>query len=150
MTIHASAVLVGARAVLIRGPSGAGKSRLAFGLIEAARTGRLPFARLVADDRTAIAPCHGRLLLRPAESLAGLIEIRGIGVCRMPYEPVAVAGLVVDLNAPDSDRLPSDNASQIVIETVRLSRLAVAEGADPVSTLLIALKIQHGLISRAR
>ena len=49
-TVHASAVLIGARAVLIRGPSGSGKSQLALGLIEAARGGALAFARLVADE----------------------------------------------------------------------------------------------------
>ena len=37
-TIHATAVLVGARAVLIRGAAGSGKSSLAFALIRAART----------------------------------------------------------------------------------------------------------------
>ena len=41
-SVHASAVLVGDRAVLIRGPSGAGKSRLAFELILAGRAGQLP------------------------------------------------------------------------------------------------------------
>jgi hypothetical protein len=51
-SIHASAVLVGPRAVLIRGPSGSGKSRLAFALLQAAEEGRLAFARLVSDDRT--------------------------------------------------------------------------------------------------
>jgi HPr kinase/phosphorylase len=50
-TIHASVVLTGARAVLIRGPAGAGKSRLALNLIHAAASGSLRFARLVADDR---------------------------------------------------------------------------------------------------
>ena len=39
-TVHASAVQVGDRAVLIRGPSGSGKSRLAFDLILAGRSGR--------------------------------------------------------------------------------------------------------------
>lgn len=149
MTVHASAVLIGARAALIRGPSGAGKSRLALGLIEAARTGRLPFARLVADDRTGIEPRHGRLLLRPAENLAGLIEIRGIGICRMPFEPVAVAGWVVDLNAADSDRLPSGGWSETVIEGIKLSRLAVPPAADPLPMLLIALQIQCGSVIRA-
>ena len=149
MTIHASAVLVGARAALIRGPSGAGKSRLALGLIEAARTGRLPFARLVADDRIRIEPRHGRLLLRPADNLAGLIEIRGIGICRMPYEPVAVAGLVVDLNAADAGRLPSNGGSETVIEGIRLSRLAVAAAADPLAIVLIALRIHQGMVVRA-
>src|SRR4029077_15340497 len=82
-TVHASAVLVGPRAVLIRGPSGSGKSRLALELIEMARTGSLPFARLVADDRVHLEAAHGRLLARPAEALAGLIEVRGGGLLRL-------------------------------------------------------------------
>ena len=50
MTVHASAVLVGDRAVLIRGPSGSGKSRLAFDLILAGRAGQIPAATLVGDE----------------------------------------------------------------------------------------------------
>ena len=84
-TIHASAVLVGARAVLIRGPSGSGKSRLALALLHAAAQGLIPFARLVADDRAHVEAAHGRLLVRPAEALAGLIEVRGLGIRRVPY-----------------------------------------------------------------
>src|SRR3954463_9773032 len=99
-TIHASAVLVGARAVLIQGPSGSGKSRLALALLEAAETRTLPFARLVADDRAEIEATHGRLLVRPAPALAGLVEVRGLGIRRVPYEPVAAVGLIVDLAAP--------------------------------------------------
>jgi HPr serine kinase-like protein len=98
-TIHASAVLVGARAVLIRGPSGSGKSRLALELIQAARSGALRFARLVGDDRVHVEAAHGRLLVRPAAALAGLIELRGVGMLQLPYEPGAVVGLVVDLAA---------------------------------------------------
>ena len=55
-SVHASAVLVGARAVLIRGSSGAGKSRLALELIEAARNGAMLFAKLVGDDRIHLKP----------------------------------------------------------------------------------------------
>ena len=51
-TVHASAVLVGARAVLIRGPSGAGKSRLALALLQTADNGQSVFTRLVSDDRS--------------------------------------------------------------------------------------------------
>src|ERR1700691_4997428 len=96
-TVHASAVLVGARAVLIRGPSGSGKSRLALELIESARSGSLLFARLVGDDRVYLQAAGGRLLVRPADALAGLIEVRGVGILRLPHEPSAVVGLVVDL-----------------------------------------------------
>ena len=41
------------------------------------------------------------------QTLAGLIEIRGLGIRRLPFEPVAVVGLVVDLGAADAERLPA-------------------------------------------
>jgi serine kinase of HPr protein (carbohydrate metabolism regulator) len=136
-TIHASAVLVGPRAVLIRGPSGAGKSRLAYALIEAARRGALAFARLVGDDRVHVAAAHGRLLVRPAETLAGLIEIRGLGIRRVPFEPLAAVGLVIDLDAADTERLPT--RVEAVIAGIALPRLAVAAGMDPDRMLFAAL-----------
>ena len=77
-SVHASAVLVGNRAVLIRGPSGAGKSRLAFDLILAGRSGQLPTAILVGDDRVHLDTAGEQLWVRPAVELAGLIEIRGL------------------------------------------------------------------------
>ena len=107
-SIHASAVLVGARAVLIRGPSGVGKSELVFRLIEAGRTDALPFVRLVADDRTLLQVCHGRLIARPAPALRGLLEVRGLGIRRLPYEPAAVVGLALDLQAHTGSRMPRE------------------------------------------
>jgi HPr kinase/phosphorylase len=136
-TVHASAVLVGARAVLIRGPAGAGKSRLALGLIEAAQTGLLRFACLVADDRVHLESCHGRLLARPPAALAGMIEMRGIGIRRLEHEPVAVVGLVVDLAADDAERLPA--ASEAVISGLGLPRLAVAAGAEALPLVLATI-----------
>ena len=105
-TVHASAVLVGARAVLIRGPSGAGKSRLALELIEAARAGYLLFARLVADDRVHLEAVGGRLLVRPAEALAGLIEVRGVGILRLAHEPQAPWLGSSSISTADAERLP--------------------------------------------
>lgn len=134
---HASAVLAGARAVLIRGPAGAGKSRLAIALIAAAQAGLLRFVRLVGDDRVHLETCHGRLLVRPAASLAGLIEMRGVGIRRIEHEPVAAVGLVVDLAADDAERLPT--VAESVICGVRLPRLAVAAGAEPLLPTLAAL-----------
>ena len=138
-SVHASAVLVGARAVLIRGPSGAGKSRLALALLRAAESGQVPFALLVADDRSHLEPHHGRLLVRPAPELAGLIEVRGLGIRRLPYEPVAVVGLVVDLAAPDGERLPARASEHVTIDGIELTRLAVAPGVDPVPLVVAAL-----------
>ncbi len=135
-TLHASAVVVGAHAVLIRGPSGAGKSRLALELIEAARAGSMLFARLVADDRVYLETAGGRLLVRPAEALAGLIEVRGVGLARVPYEPSAVVGLVVDLAAADADRLPQPGKRKTEIAGIVLPRLAVASGAAALPVVL--------------
>jgi HPr kinase/phosphorylase len=126
-TVHASAVLVGARAVLIRGPSASGKSRLALELLEAARTGTLRFARLVADDRVHLEAIGGRLLARPPDALAGLIEVRGVGLLRVTHEPRAVIGLVVDLDAPDAQRLPAADQRRIEINGIFVPRLAIAK-----------------------
>jgi HPr kinase/phosphorylase len=141
VTIHASAVLIGSRAALIRGPAGSGKSRLAFDLIEAAANGSLPFCRLVADDRTEAEARGGRLILRPAAALAGLIEVRGLGIRRLAYEPLAVAGLVVDLGAADADRLPAPEAATALVEGVKLPRLAVAAGLPALPMVLGYLKM---------
>ncbi len=124
-------MLIGAKAALIRGPAGSGKSQLALALIEAAAQApfaALPFARLVADDRAYIEACAGRLLVRPAPHLAGLIEVRGLGIRRLPYEPLAALGLVVDLAAADAARLPPREALETTIAGATLPRLAVAPG----------------------
>jgi HPr kinase/phosphorylase len=138
-SVHASAVLVGARAVLIRGPSGVGKSRLALTLLEAAQRGQLPFAMLVADDRSHLEPRHGRLLVRPAPALEGLLEVHGLGIRRLPHEPVAVVDLVVDLAAPDGVRLPASSSERVTIDGIALARLAVAADADPAPLVMAAL-----------
>jgi HPr kinase/phosphorylase len=148
-TIHASSVLVGARAVLIRGPSGCGKSRLALALIQAARTGSLLFARLVGDDRVRLQAAGGRLLVRPAEALAGLIEVRGLGIMRLPYEPSAVVGLVVDLGA-DAERLPETETQFAELEGIRLPRLAVAAPDAALPTVLALLTSHPDALSRPR
>lgn len=138
-TTHASAVLIGAHALLIRGPSGAGKSRLAFDLVRLSGLGGLPFARLVADDRAVLEARNGRLLVRPAPSLAGLIEVRGLGIRRLRFEPVAVVGLVIDLSASDAERLPPPEASRTAISGIELPRLAVAPDAAPLPVLVAYL-----------
>jgi len=139
-TIHASAVLVGAKAVLIRGPSGSGKSRLAWDLLQAAAQGVLPFARLVADDRAQVEACNGRLLVRPAPALAGMIELRGLGIRKTAYEPLAVAALAIDLAAADAARLPPPEAGKTTISGVKLPRLAVPAGLDPLPLVLAGLR----------
>lgn len=141
-TIHATAILVGARAVLIRGAAGTGKSHLALRLIQAAEAGLWRFARLVGDDRVLLSAAHGRLLVKPAPALAGLLEIRGLGIRRLPFEPLAVVGWVVDLADADAKRLPEPAQRQTAVSGIFLPRLGVAPGSDPLPLLLALLRFE--------
>ena len=143
-SVHASAVLVGGRAVLIRGPSGAGKSRLAFDLILAGRSGQIPPAVLVGDDRVHLFACDGQLRVQPAPQLAGLIEIRGLGIRRCDYVAQAVVGLVVDLAAADAERLPPPEALQISIQGVKIPRTPVESGFAALPLVVAALTTTEG------
>jgi HPr kinase/phosphorylase len=127
-SIHASAVLVGNRAVLIRGLSGSGKSRLAFDLILAGRSRQIPPATLVGDDRVYLQPVDGELIVRPAPALAGLIEIRGLGILNCDFVNNAIVGLVVDLDAEDAERLPPAEALKARLLGIELPRIPVGHG----------------------
>ncbi|MEI8144955.1 MAG: HPr kinase/phosphatase C-terminal domain-containing protein [Alphaproteobacteria bacterium] len=141
-SLHASCVLVGPKAILIRGPSGSGKSRLALSLIDSAasRSGDLSFARLVGDDRVLVSVEHSSLIARPPPNIAGLIEIRGIGIRRMAFEAAAKIGLVVDLAASDAARLPEIEASDTEIEGIKLPRLQIPPNGDALFVTLMRLK----------
>ncbi len=124
-SVHASAVKVGSLAVLIRGPSGAGKSRLAFDLIMAGRAGVVERAVLVGDDRVHLATLGHEIEVRPAAVLAGLIEIRGLGIRRCDFVEHATVGLVVDLDAADAERLPPAQSLKTCILGVEIPRIPV-------------------------
>ena len=138
-SIHASAVLVGNRAVLIRGPSGSGKSHLAFDLILAGRSGQIAPATLIGDDRLHLRVSAGQLIVRPAPALAGLIEIRGLGIRRCDFAKEAVVGLVVNLDAGDAARLPTPDALQTLISGIELPRIPVGRGFAALPLVIAAL-----------
>lgn len=136
-TIHASAVVVGERAVIIRGPSGSGKSRLALALLDAAKSGLLPYAKLVADDRIKISAAHGCLVVSAPETIMGMIEVHGLGIRAADCERIARAGWIVDLAAKDAARMPELSSAKIL--GVTIPWLPVGAGQDPLPILLAAL-----------
>ena len=138
-TVHASAVKVGERAVLIRGPSGSGKSRLAFDLILAGRAGMVPPVILVGDDRVHLDTDGEKCWVRPARELAGLIEIRGLGIRRCDHAGEAVVGLVVDLAAGDAERLPPASALETDLYGVKIPRIPVHPLFNPLPLVVAAL-----------
>jgi HPr kinase/phosphorylase len=138
-SVHASAVLVENRAVLIRGPSGAGKSHLAFDLILAGRAGQIPKTVLIGDDRVHLQASQGQLVVRPARELAGQIEIRGLGIRLCAFAEEAIVGLVVDLSAADAERLPPPEALQTLISGVKIPRIPVGSGFAALPLVVAAL-----------
>jgi RNase adaptor protein for sRNA GlmZ degradation len=116
--LHGTVVAIGSRGILLRGAPGTGKSDLALRLIAQG-------AMLVADDQVRLERLGNRLLASPPDSIAGLIELRGIGIRRLPYEAPVPLALVIDLVMPEQvERLP-DRAT-IEIDGVTLPLLALA------------------------
>lgn len=138
-SVHASAVLTGDRAVLIRGPSGSGKSRLAFDLVLAGRSGQLPATTLIGDDRVRLTVRNGRLIVHGVDELFGKIEIRGLGIRNLGFAPEGAVGLVIDLNAADAERLPPPEALKTIVSGVELPRIPVAIGHAPLPLVLAFL-----------
>lgn len=139
--VHATCVVVGEAGLLLRGPSGAGKSRLALDLLLAARrAGR--HAALVADDRLAVEPRHGRLIARTLPATAGLIEVRGLGLIRveevgLAHDPACVVRLVVDCLAEHGPRFPEPADTTTIISGVALPRIAARVEAGLADRILL-------------
>jgi hypothetical protein len=102
--IHATCVAIGAQGVLLLGPSGAGKSDLALRLIDDG-------AKLVTDDRTILFVKNGVLHARAPDSIRGLIEVRGVGIIKLPTRASVKIALVVKLGR-DGARLPKPQFHQ--------------------------------------
>lgn len=94
--IHATGLVLAETGLILRGPSGSGKSLLALELIDE-WDARGRNARLVSDDRIDIESGVSGLSMHAPKAIEGLIELRGRGIVRRPFVPVAPVMLVVDL-----------------------------------------------------
>jgi len=135
-TIHATCIAIGQRGVLITGASGSGKSDLAMRLIDRG-------AVLVSDDYTALALSDGRLRASPPTNIAGLLEIRHIGIVNMPYVIDVPIALAIALDEKP-ERMPDQPATLDILGlSVPCVALAGLEASAPIKAEL-ALK-QLGL-----
>jgi serine kinase of HPr protein (carbohydrate metabolism regulator) len=82
---------------------------------------------------------NGRLLASAPDAIKGQIEIRGLGVRAVDYEPLALVTLVIDLAAEDAARMPEGDARSVEISGVILSRLPVAAGEAALPGVLAAI-----------
>lgn len=122
---HGNALLLCEKGLLLRGPSGSGKSALSLELIAWSKA-QGDFARLVADDRVGLEARGGRLVARPHPAIAGIMEIRGLGLASVPFEAACVLHAVVDLH-PDAEapqRYPEDSEKSVLLCGIQLPRLS--------------------------
>jgi hypothetical protein len=137
--LHAAAVAqwdpgAGWRAILISGPSGAGKSDLALRLI-----GR--GWRLVADDSVHVFASGEALYATAPDTIAGRIEVRGVGIIGSATRDVVRLVLAVDLGGPAPERLPDPETRVLAGRTLPRLRLAgfEASAVEKVAAAIAAL-----------
>lgn len=98
---HASAVALRGRGLLILGASGSGKSALALEMLSKG-------ALLIADDRVVARRCGDAVRLSAPTAIRGMIEARGLGLLRAPVAEAVALAAVLDLDQPETERLPPE------------------------------------------
>jgi serine kinase of HPr protein (carbohydrate metabolism regulator) len=136
-------VAIGAFAILLRGPSGAGKSDLALRLIDQG-------AALVADDQVELVRHGDTLVARAPAALAGLFEVRGLGILPLPHRAEARVALACDLVRPDQvERMPEPMTATLLDLAIPLVRLDPFAASAP-AKLRLAVRVATGSILPAR
>ena len=133
LLLHATAIAIEGRALLLRGASGSGKSDLALRLIDAG-------ARLVADDQSELYRSGDRVIVRAPATIAGLLEVRGVGILRVDALSEAPVALIVDLVPAESlERLPVRHTETILGVALPLVRVTPFD-ASAAAKLRLALR----------
>jgi serine kinase of HPr protein (carbohydrate metabolism regulator) len=137
--IHASCLALGEDGVMLRGPSASGKSSLALRLIDQG-------ADLVGDDYCQYWVRDGALWAAAQPPLAGLLEVRGIGVISLPYRRQIAVRAVIDLCPGDMiDRLPEREKTTIHGLFIPCYRLDPFHN-DACAKVRLAVRLATGII----
>ena len=127
---HGTAIALGEWAVLLRGASGAGKSDLALRLIEAG-------AILVSDDQVALSRGPHFISVAPPPTIAGLLEVRGLGIIKQPFRADVPLGLIVDLVPPQEvPRMPDAETVGLLGFDIPCLKFAPFEASTPIKIKL--------------
>ncbi|WP_156348208.1 HPr kinase/phosphorylase [Sphingomonas sp. Leaf34] len=126
--LHATTVAIDGMAVMIEGVSGSGKSDLALRLIDRG-------ASLVSDDQTLVVRSGKILLARAPATIAGRIEVRGLGILAMPHVEDVPVGLLVRVDAA-IDRMPERRLRRIAGIDVRQVAIDPFHASAPIKVEL--------------
>jgi hypothetical protein len=131
--VHGTAIALGGDGVLLRGPSGAGKSDFALRLIDQG-------AHLVADDQTELRREGDDIIMSAPATIAGQMEVRGLGIMSVPHLDSAPLRLVVDLlPSAGIERMPLPRDCRFLGDAVPVIALAPFEASAP-AKLRLALR----------
>jgi serine kinase of HPr protein (carbohydrate metabolism regulator) len=139
--LHGTAIVIGDRGIFIRGKSGTGKTELALELLRrGAAFGR--YARLVADDQVFTSSSGGKLLMTAPDTIAGLVEVRGLGPRVIAWQAQAIIDLVVTLVDPSqAERMPEPGFATLHSVSLPDLKLAAHNIADAASVVTARLGI---------
>jgi len=127
---NVTCIAIDGRGVLIDGEPGTGKSSLALSLIDRG-------AKLVGDDGVTLDDRGDQLWALPPPNVAGLIEVRNVGLVELPTSSAPLA-LVVRLD-PEAPRF-IDHPAKALIEGHALPALALWP-----DTPALALRVEYAL-----
>ena len=131
--VHGTAIALGSEGILLRGPSGAGKSDFALRLIDQG-------ACLVADDQTELRREGDDIIMSAPATIAGQIEVRGLGIISLPSMASAPLRLVVDLLPSVAiERMPLPRDCRFLGCSIPAIALAPFEASAP-AKLRLALR----------
>lgn len=135
--LHATAVAIDGRGILLLGPSGAGKSDLALRLIDRG-------AKLIADDRVDLVNRDNRVTMSAPARIAGLLEVRGLGIVEFPSVEAPLTLAIELVAGEDVERLPDPDAELICGLAVPLLRLNPFELSAPIKVELALNRLHAG------
>lgn len=135
--VQASAVAIGGRALLIEGPAGSGKSSLALALIDRG-------AVLIGDDGVTLEKVGEQVIASPPPNIAGLIEMRGIGLFEMSLAPPVPLALILALGGEQGERLPGPVPTRDVLGAA-IPCLPFEPGAIAAAVRAEFALVRHGL-----
>lgn len=139
ITVHATVIARRGVAALLRGPSGAGKSDLALRLLAMPASPNLPTGdfTLISDDQVQLSITAGQLTATAPATIAGRMEVRGLGIVTLPATASARVVLVADLvQSGQVERLPEPDTVELLGVAVPLVRLAPFEASAPIKLAL--------------
>ena len=141
--VHGTCVALGRRGALLRGSPGSGKSDLALRFMALPGEGEFQ-PLLVADDQVWVEAGANRALLASSpETIAGKIEVRGLGIVDVPFLAQAQLVLVCDLvGAKDAPRMPPEPWERTVIAGLPVPALKLApfEASAPLKLKMALLQ----------